>query len=72
MRTEKAWCGVCYQEKPIFKEPIYDQLIWYIKAVQCCPNHNINLATKCPNCSRTMQILSRKTLPGIVSIVIVG
>lgn len=64
MRAEKARCGVCYQEKMINNAPIYDQLIWYVKEVLCCPKHKIDLGTQCPNCSKTMQILSRKALPG--------
>lgn len=64
MKEQKAWCPLCFHENLVSKEFIYEQLLWYIKSVNCCPKHKIQLETRCPNCSKTQKILSRKTKPG--------
>jgi hypothetical protein len=64
MRDHKAWCAKCYHEAKLNNSPAYDQLIWYLKEVSCCPKHKISLSFQCPNCSRKMQVFSRNTRPG--------
>ncbi|WP_019153580.1 TniQ family protein [Robertmurraya massiliosenegalensis] len=64
MKDHKAWCTLCLDEKMKKNEIIYDQLLWCIKTVLCCPKHKVYLESRCHNCSKTLKILSRKTKPG--------
>lgn len=47
----RRFCSECLKKKNLYK------LIWQVKELNFCPEHNIKLECKCPNCSRPIPIL---------------
>ena len=46
-RDHRAWCPHCYRAARESARPIYDPLVWSIRAVQCCVVHQFPLRTRC-------------------------
>jgi hypothetical protein len=66
-RKSKAWCPICFESGKKSGKPIYEPLIWNLKAVNICRIHSVRLETQCPNCKRELPFLSRKTRNGFCS-----
>ncbi|MGG1880370.1 helix-turn-helix domain-containing protein [Paenibacillus cisolokensis] len=67
LRTNKAWCPVCFEDMVNTNSPVYEPLIWLIKAVSVCRKHNTLLVERCPNCSRRNLVMDRRSSPGFCS-----
>ncbi len=52
LRDNAAWCPRCYEEARKYNEPIYEQLIWYIKDINICGKHLTKLHQICPHCHK--------------------
>ena len=39
LRSEKAWCPICYNEQRSSHSKIYDPLLWSVKDISICPVH---------------------------------
>lgn len=64
MRSVRAWCSSCYEIWHRAEQPLYDLLIWSFKEVILCPYHKQYLQTKCPQCERSLPVLSTKSKIG--------
>ena len=63
----KKWCPHCYKDWRRNFKPVYDPLIWKLKAVNVCDVHKIALQEFCPHCKKRNYHLSWKTRPGYCS-----
>jgi len=67
LRKYKAWCPICLEERKNNHQPIYEPLIWMVKAVNICEIHNVYLNSRCPLCDSEIPIISRKSRNGYCS-----
>jgi hypothetical protein len=67
LRSEKAWCPICYNEQRSSHSTIYDPLLWSLKDISTCPVHRQPLSSSCPNCHRTITHLTSLARPGYCS-----
>jgi AraC-like DNA-binding protein len=67
LRTKKAWCPICYEERLSAGRPIYDPLIWAFKIVSLCPRHREPLCQVCPSCRRNLPFITTFSYPGFCS-----
>jgi hypothetical protein len=64
LRVVPAWCPVCYADWKAQGFPIYQPLLWMIRAVTLCPKHMVRLEDHCPSCRKHQSVISIKTQPG--------
>jgi hypothetical protein len=64
MRTDRAWCPCCLEEWRTAGHVIYEPLLWAVQAVKICVQHDCQLETSCPKCTKTSRWLSWRSLPG--------
>jgi hypothetical protein len=64
VRKYRAWCPGCYEEWRQKGMPIYDPLLWSLRAVTACPIHKRLLRDKCVLCSKQPFHLSPNVRPG--------
>lgn len=64
LRSVHAWCSACYQDWNERGQPVYDPLIWSLKAVKICPYHHQTLCEICSHCRRQLPVLSHRSRPG--------
>jgi AraC-like DNA-binding protein len=64
VRKCRAWCPGCYEEWRQKGKPIYDPLLWSLRAVTACPIHKRLLRDKCVLCSKQPFHLSPNVRPG--------
>lgn len=67
LRTNKAWCPLCYDNWDNFGLPIYEPLFWSLSVVTICPLHQQVLLQQCPNCGRSLYPLEWNSRPGYCS-----
>ncbi len=67
LRTNKAWCPVCYDDWERCGKPIYEPLLWSLQVVTTCPFHQQALWHQCPNCQRPLYPLEWNSRPGFCS-----
>lgn len=67
LRRIRAWCPRCYEEKRQARNPVYDSLLWAVKAVTLCSRHHQPLEERCPHCDRWQHPLASYTRPGYCS-----
>ncbi|MBE9127722.1 MULTISPECIES: TniQ family protein [unclassified Coleofasciculus] len=67
LRTNKAWCPVCYDDWERCGKPIYEPLLWSLQVVTTCPFHQQVLWHQCPNCQRLLYPLEWNSRPGFCS-----
>lgn len=67
LRTERAWCSLCYEQWRRDDKPIYEPLLWALSAAEVCIDHQVLLATQCPSCRKEMLPLARQSRPGFCS-----
>ena len=67
LRTNKAWCHICYGEWLNEGEPIYDPLVWAFKSISLCSRHHEPLRQLCPYCKRKLPLLTTFSYPGFCS-----
>jgi len=61
---KRRWCPKCFQEAKDQGKIIYEQLLWSLVNVKCCPKHLEPLAMKCPYCSLSMPTLASRMKVG--------
>ncbi|MBD2200395.1 MULTISPECIES: TniQ family protein [Calothrix] len=66
-RTKKAWCPICYQEQYQNGQVVYEQLLWTIKLIKICPQHQKPLIEVCPHCNHQSLLLNWYSRPGYCS-----
>lgn len=67
LRQVRAWCPRCYEERRDAKSGVYESLLWALRVVTVCPQHQQPLVTTCPHCSRTQHPLAAYSYPGSCS-----
>ena len=60
----RAWCSLCYKQWRLNGQPIYEPLLWAIKASSHCPVHQRPLSHTCPYCRRRLNPLGVFSRPG--------
>ncbi|KAA6448193.1 TniQ family protein [Bacillus cereus] len=61
LKNKLAWCPICLNQ---WKEDAYYPLIWFLKDIKICVQHNCELEDICPSCNKHLPILHRKMLIG--------
>lgn len=63
LKKKLSWCPLCIRK---FQEEnsVYYPLIWCLKLVNICLEHDIPLHNKCPECDQELPILHRKMVNG--------
>jgi hypothetical protein len=64
LRRWRAWCERCFQAWLQAKQPIYEPLLWTVRAVNICPYHRCKLRDACPHCSSRIGPLDWYSRPG--------
>ena len=64
MRSRRAWCPVCLEERLTEGSPPYEQLIWTLECVFVCPWHQEWLREICPHCNSPVPALASYSYPG--------
>lgn len=64
LRRWRAWCERCFQAWLQAKQPIYEPLLWTMRAVNICPYHRCKLRDACPHCSSRIGPLDWYSRPG--------
>lgn len=67
MRTQKAWCATCYEERITADAVVYDSLIWMLRPVSICQWHHERLRQICYHCKHPQPLLSTFYRPGYCS-----
>lgn len=63
-RPTLAWCPSCYQEWSINEQAVYQPLLWTLRDVKVCVQHQRCLRTACQHCGRSLSLLARCARPG--------
>lgn len=66
-RRSRAWCPSCFEDQRAAGLPPHEQLRWSHRIVQMCPDHRIQLETKCPHCKSSSTVLCGRSRPGLCS-----
>jgi hypothetical protein len=64
LKDSLAWCPDCIENWISGKKVIYYPLIWLLKPIKICKEHNRFLIDRCHVCNRTVDILRRQMIPG--------
>lgn len=64
LRRWRAWCERCFHAWLQAKQPIYEPLLWALRAVSICPYHRCKLRDACPHCSSRIGPLDWCSRPG--------
>ncbi len=64
LRKTPAWCAACYAEWLQKDLPIYQPLLWMIRVVTVCPQHQRWLEERCPHCLKHQSVIALETCPG--------
>lgn len=67
LRTDRAWCALCYGAESSSAPSAYERLSWAFKIVRVCPVHRRQLESLCPCCGRTQYVFSPRSRPGYCS-----
>jgi len=67
LRSNRAWCPVCYEDWNNNEAVIYEPLLWVFDAIEICPHHDLVLCTKCPHCHKENRQLDWYSRPGYCS-----
>lgn len=67
LRTKRAWCVACHEEKLREGKPLYEPLIWTFEAVSVCPWHDERLKERCQRCNHQLPVLAAFSYPGYCS-----
>jgi hypothetical protein len=57
MRHQRAWCPACFADWRAAGQPLYEPLLWTLKAVRHCPHHQCPLLTHCPTCQQPSAVI---------------
>jgi len=55
----RRFCPECLKQEPFYK------LIWQVKEIAVCPEHQLQLLDKCPSCDRKIKLLAVDSKVGV-------
>jgi len=58
LRTTPAWCPECYAEWREAKVPVYQPLLWMLRVMTVCPQHERQLEEHCPYCLKLQSTIA--------------
>lgn len=64
VRKWPAWCPACYQQWRDEQRPLYQPLLWVLRAVTICSVHQRRLEEQCPFCSKHQSAIATQSRPG--------
>lgn len=67
LRPVRAWCPFCYEQWHLQHQTVYEPLIWSLKVIKICSDHNVNLSQICPHCHKQNFSLAWQSQPGYCS-----
>ena len=67
LRRCRAWCDSCIRAWHQAGQPIYEPLLWALRAVTVCPYHRRPLRQVCPHCERLIGPLDCRSRSGYCS-----
>jgi transcriptional regulator with XRE-family HTH domain len=69
LRSVRAWCPDCFAEWQTAGQPIYEPLLWNVKAIGVCLRHQRALLEQCPypDCHAALPVLASHLRPGYCS-----
>ncbi len=67
LRRPRAWCECCLYAWYEAEQPIYEPLLWALRAVTVCPYHQRPLRLLCPHCRRLIGPLDSRSRSGYCS-----
>ena len=67
LRRFRAWCDSCLRVWRQAGQPIYEPLLWALRAVTVCPYHRCLLRQLCPHCERVIGPLDYRSRSGYCS-----
>ena len=67
LRRSRAWCECCLYAWREAEQPIYEPLLWALRAVTVCPYHGHPLRLLCPHCQRLIGPLDSRSRSGYSS-----
>lgn len=59
LKNKSAWCPLCWREDQETGAPCYIRMLWTLEPVAVCPKHHVELATTCPRCRSSQEVLPR-------------
>lgn len=66
LRKHLAWCPICFEEGQKSGK-LYEKLIWQIKDIEICKEHQVKLVQNCPFCNSQIPILYFRSRVGYCS-----
>ncbi|NUH86153.1 TniQ family protein [Bacillus firmus] len=54
----KKWCPVCYEHMKMSGVEIHDRLLWSLKFIDSCTEHNCSLLDSCFHCGKVINYMS--------------
>lgn len=67
LRRCRAWCDSCVRAWRQARQPVYEPLLWALRAVTVCPYHRHLLRQVCPHCERLIGPLDCRSRSGYCS-----
>jgi hypothetical protein len=64
LRINLAWCPSCLTEWRDAKKTVYEPLMWAVRIITVCAQHNRILSVTCPHCGKSLHWLSGRGKPG--------
>ena len=66
VRRQLAWCPACYSQWQQAGQTIYIPLLWALKSVTLCPQHQQPLCDRCPypDCGRPLRLINSRVRLG--------
>jgi hypothetical protein len=57
LRHQRAWCPACFADWRAAGQPLYEPLLWTLKAARYCPQHHCPLVLHCPTCQQSSAVI---------------
>jgi hypothetical protein len=67
LRRSRAWCECCLYAWREAEQPIYEPLLWALRGVTVCPDHQRPLRLLCQHCQRLIGPLDSRSRSGYCS-----
>jgi hypothetical protein len=64
LRRYRMWCPLCYEDRRIENDGVYDSLLWMLSSVTACPAHAVPLEERCPRCKKRCLPLPARGIVG--------
>ncbi len=64
LRNVPQWCPACYHQWRAQMQPVYQPLLWTLRAVTVCVQHRKWLLERCPCCQQSQSAIATKAAPG--------